>query len=62
MPPMDWEGAAWHWGSGLTHTSPLAPTSPLRGASKGSIQQPPLELGPGEYRVLLCVDVGETKG
>ncbi|KAK2500072.1 hypothetical protein MC885_010472 [Smutsia gigantea] len=32
------------------------------GASKGSIQQPPLELGPGEYRVLLCVDVGETKG
>ncbi|KAI5278121.1 Crossover Junction Endonuclease Mus81 [Manis pentadactyla] len=32
------------------------------GSSKGSIQQPPLELGPGEYRVLLCVDVGETKG
>ncbi|XP_064348186.1 crossover junction endonuclease MUS81 isoform X2 [Camelus dromedarius] len=32
------------------------------GASEGSVQQPPLELGPGEYRVLLCVDVGETKG
>ncbi|XP_058925982.1 crossover junction endonuclease MUS81 isoform X2 [Kogia breviceps] len=32
------------------------------GASEGNIQQPPLELGPGEYRVLLCVDVGETKG
>ncbi|XP_068833347.1 crossover junction endonuclease MUS81 isoform X2 [Capricornis sumatraensis] len=31
-------------------------------ASEGSAQQPPLELGPGEYRVLLCVDVGETKG
>ncbi|XP_044617860.2 crossover junction endonuclease MUS81 [Equus asinus] len=31
-------------------------------ASEGSVQQPPLELGPGEYRVLLCVDVGETKG
>uniref|UniRef100_A0A8C9AFV7 Crossover junction endonuclease MUS81 n=1 Tax=Prolemur simus TaxID=1328070 RepID=A0A8C9AFV7_PROSS len=25
-------------------------------------QQPPLELGPGEYRVLLCVDIGETRG
>ncbi|XP_036785358.2 crossover junction endonuclease MUS81 isoform X5 [Manis pentadactyla] len=35
---------------------------PARGSSKGSIQQPPLELGPGEYRVLLCVDIGETKG
>nr|XP_031546767.1 crossover junction endonuclease MUS81 isoform X5 [Vicugna pacos] len=32
------------------------------GANEGSVQQPPLELGPGEYRVLLCVDVGETKG
>uniref|UniRef100_A0AC11C9Q6 MUS81 structure-specific endonuclease subunit n=2 Tax=Ovis aries TaxID=9940 RepID=A0AC11C9Q6_SHEEP len=32
------------------------------GASEGSAQQPLLELGPGEYRVLLCVDVGETKG
>ncbi|XP_030689425.2 crossover junction endonuclease MUS81 isoform X3 [Globicephala melas] len=32
------------------------------GASEGNVQQPPLELGPGEYRVLLCVDVGETKG
>ncbi|XP_007128261.1 crossover junction endonuclease MUS81 isoform X4 [Physeter macrocephalus] len=32
------------------------------GASEGNLQQPPLELGPGEYRVLLCVDVGETKG
>ncbi|XP_040495367.1 crossover junction endonuclease MUS81 isoform X1 [Ursus maritimus] len=32
------------------------------GASEGSDQQPPLELGPGEYRVLLCVDIGEAKG
>uniref|UniRef100_A0A8C3WLK8 Crossover junction endonuclease MUS81 n=1 Tax=Catagonus wagneri TaxID=51154 RepID=A0A8C3WLK8_9CETA len=32
------------------------------GASKGSNPRPTLELGPGEYRVLLCVDVGETKG
>ncbi|XP_074192796.1 crossover junction endonuclease MUS81 isoform X3 [Rhinolophus sinicus] len=32
------------------------------GASEGSVQQPQLELRPGEYRVLLCVDVGETKG
>ncbi|XP_027974179.1 crossover junction endonuclease MUS81 isoform X4 [Eumetopias jubatus] len=32
------------------------------GASEGSVQQPPLVLGPGEYRVLLCVDVGEAKG
>lgn len=32
------------------------------GASEGSAQQPPLELRPGEYRVLLCVDVGEAKG
>ncbi|XP_006101635.1 crossover junction endonuclease MUS81 isoform X1 [Myotis lucifugus] len=32
------------------------------GASEGSVQQPPLELRPGEYRVLLCVDVGEAKG
>ncbi|XP_054426576.1 crossover junction endonuclease MUS81 isoform X2 [Pteronotus mesoamericanus] len=32
------------------------------GASEGSVQRPPLELRPGEYRVLLCVDVGEAKG
>ncbi|XP_058161136.1 crossover junction endonuclease MUS81 isoform X2 [Dasypus novemcinctus] len=32
------------------------------GASEGEAQQPPLELGPGEYQVLLCVDVGETTG
>ncbi|KAM9220409.1 crossover junction endonuclease MUS81 isoform 2-T2 [Dugong dugon] len=32
------------------------------GASEGGVQQPPLELGPGEYRVLLCVDVSETTG
>lgn len=32
------------------------------GVSEGSVQQPPLELRPGEYRVLLCVDVGEAKG
>ncbi|XP_022363272.1 crossover junction endonuclease MUS81 isoform X2 [Enhydra lutris kenyoni] len=31
------------------------------GASEGSVQQPPLELEPGEYRVLLCVDTGEAK-
>ncbi|XP_055271482.1 crossover junction endonuclease MUS81 isoform X2 [Moschus berezovskii] len=35
---------------------------PASGASERSIQHSPLELGPGEYRVLLCVDVGETKG
>ncbi|XP_048952863.1 crossover junction endonuclease MUS81 isoform X6 [Canis lupus baileyi] len=35
---------------------------PASGASEGSVQQLPLELGPGEYRVLLCVDVGEAKG
>ncbi|XP_029813116.1 crossover junction endonuclease MUS81 isoform X1 [Suricata suricatta] len=32
------------------------------GASEGSAQQLSLELRPGEYRVLLCVDVGEAKG
>lgn len=32
------------------------------GASEGNVQEPQLELRPGEYRVLLCVDVGETKG
>ncbi|XP_053755412.1 crossover junction endonuclease MUS81 isoform X2 [Panthera pardus] len=32
------------------------------GASEGSAQQLSLELGPGEYRVLLCVDIGEAKG
>ncbi|KAM6160638.1 crossover junction endonuclease MUS81 isoform 2-T2 [Erethizon dorsatum] len=32
------------------------------GASETGIQQPPLELGPAEYRVLLCVDIGETRG
>ncbi|XP_004682673.1 PREDICTED: crossover junction endonuclease MUS81 isoform X2 [Condylura cristata] len=30
--------------------------------SEGSTQPPALELGPGEYRVLLCVDIGEAKG
>ncbi|KAG8522612.1 LOW QUALITY PROTEIN: Crossover junction endonuclease MUS81, partial [Galemys pyrenaicus] len=30
-------------------------------ASEGSVQPPALELGPGEYSVLLCVDVGEAK-
>ncbi|KAM8818575.1 crossover junction endonuclease MUS81 [Rhynchonycteris naso] len=29
---------------------------------EGGVQQPSLELRPGEYRVLLCVDVGEAKG
>ncbi|XP_016041736.2 crossover junction endonuclease MUS81 isoform X2 [Erinaceus europaeus] len=32
------------------------------GTESRRLQLPPLELGPGEYRVLLCVDVGETKG
>ncbi|XP_027264401.1 crossover junction endonuclease MUS81 isoform X6 [Cricetulus griseus] len=32
------------------------------GTSEGVVQQPPLELRPGEYRVLLCVDTGETRG
>ncbi|XP_045429711.1 crossover junction endonuclease MUS81 isoform X3 [Pipistrellus kuhlii] len=38
------------------------PASAELGAREGSAQQPPLELRPGEYRVLLCVDVGEAKG
>lgn len=41
-----------------SHTNTPFPS----GASEGSVQQPPLELRPGEYRVLLCVDVGEAKG
>ncbi|XP_069865842.1 crossover junction endonuclease MUS81 [Dipodomys merriami] len=32
------------------------------GTSGGEGQQPLLELRPGEYRVLLCVDTGETRG
>ncbi|XP_007171027.1 crossover junction endonuclease MUS81 isoform X4 [Balaenoptera acutorostrata] len=40
----------------------LRTQQPASGASEGHVQQPPLQLGPGEYRVLLCVDVGETKG
>ncbi|XP_020020461.1 crossover junction endonuclease MUS81 isoform X3 [Castor canadensis] len=32
------------------------------GASEGGVQQLQLELRPGEYRVLLCVDIGETRG
>ncbi|XP_047735359.1 crossover junction endonuclease MUS81 isoform X3 [Prionailurus viverrinus] len=35
---------------------------PASGASEGSAQQLSLELRPGEYRVLLCVDIGEAKG
>nr|KAF6438326.1 MUS81 structure-specific endonuclease subunit [Molossus molossus] len=35
---------------------------PASGASEGRVQQPLLELRPGEYRVVLCVDVGEAKG
>ncbi|XP_008952332.1 crossover junction endonuclease MUS81 isoform X3 [Pan paniscus] len=31
-------------------------------ASEAGVQQQPLELRPGEYRVLLCVDIGETRG
>lgn len=30
--------------------------------TEGGVQQTPLELRPGEYRVLLCVDIGETRG
>ncbi|XP_008062930.1 crossover junction endonuclease MUS81 [Carlito syrichta] len=32
------------------------------GASEGGVQQPTLELQPGEFKVLLCVDIGETRG
>ncbi|GAB1302049.1 Crossover junction endonuclease MUS81 [Apodemus speciosus] len=32
------------------------------GTTEGDVQQRPLELRPGEYRVLLCVDIGETRG
>ncbi|XP_076971790.1 structure-specific endonuclease subunit MUS81 isoform X3 [Tamandua tetradactyla] len=32
------------------------------GAGEAGVQQPLLELGPGEYSLLLCVDVGETTG
>ncbi|KAK7813197.1 hypothetical protein U0070_005102 [Myodes glareolus] len=41
--------------------APAATLSAL-GSSEGGVQQPPLELRPGEYRVLLCVDTGETRG
>uniref|UniRef100_H0XWP5 Crossover junction endonuclease MUS81 n=1 Tax=Otolemur garnettii TaxID=30611 RepID=H0XWP5_OTOGA len=41
-----------------SHTTP----PPTSGNSEGEFQQPSLELGPGEYRVLLCVDIGETRG
>uniref|UniRef100_A0A8C5L327 Crossover junction endonuclease MUS81 n=1 Tax=Jaculus jaculus TaxID=51337 RepID=A0A8C5L327_JACJA len=41
---------------------PQAPLLSHSGASEGDIQQPPLLLEPGEYRVLLCVDIGETRG
>lgn len=53
-------GAAGHWCSGLRHTTTHSP--PRSGASEGSAQQLSLELRPGEYRVLLCVDIGEAKG
>ncbi|XP_021060836.1 crossover junction endonuclease MUS81 [Mus pahari] len=32
------------------------------GTTEGGVQQRALELRPGEYRVLLCVDIGETRG
>uniref|UniRef100_A0A8C6A5C0 Crossover junction endonuclease MUS81 n=1 Tax=Marmota marmota marmota TaxID=9994 RepID=A0A8C6A5C0_MARMA len=32
------------------------------GASEGGVHQPLLELRPREYRVLLCVDISETRG
>ncbi|XP_047374260.1 crossover junction endonuclease MUS81 isoform X4 [Sciurus carolinensis] len=47
--------------SGEESAVPGAASAEL-GASEGGDQQPLLELGPGEYRVLLCVDVGETRG
>ncbi|XP_040605509.1 crossover junction endonuclease MUS81 isoform X1 [Mesocricetus auratus] len=46
---------------GEKSAAPEATLSEL-GTSEGVIQQPPLELRPGEYRVLLCVDTGETRG
>nr|XP_012633580.1 crossover junction endonuclease MUS81 isoform X2 [Microcebus murinus] len=53
-------------GTGPEHhgEEPAAPeaASAQLGASEEEFQQPPLELGPGEYRVLLCVDIGETRG
>lgn len=39
-----------------------ATTLSALGANEGGVQQPPLKLRPGEYRVLLCVDTGETRG
>ncbi|XP_004713745.2 crossover junction endonuclease MUS81 [Echinops telfairi] len=52
-------------GPGPEEPSAVAPALPGAaskelGANEGGVQ--PLELGPGEYRVLLCVDVSETSG
>ncbi|ELW65128.1 Crossover junction endonuclease MUS81 [Tupaia chinensis] len=47
--------------SGEEQAVPGAASAKL-GASEGEVQQPPLELRPGEYKVLLCVDIGETRG
>ncbi|XP_021494082.1 crossover junction endonuclease MUS81 isoform X2 [Meriones unguiculatus] len=41
---------------------PEAALSELGGTSEEAVQQQPLELRPGEYKVLLCVDIGETRG
>ncbi|XP_043826618.1 crossover junction endonuclease MUS81 isoform X4 [Dromiciops gliroides] len=32
------------------------------GSTRTQASEPPLELGPGQYRILLCVDVSETTG
>ncbi|XP_063083612.1 crossover junction endonuclease MUS81 isoform X2 [Cavia porcellus] len=48
----------------LPGEKPALPEAALAepGASEVGVQQPLLELGPAEYRVLLCVDIGETRG
>ncbi|XP_075401493.1 structure-specific endonuclease subunit MUS81 [Tenrec ecaudatus] len=55
-------------GPGPEEPSAVAPALPGAastielGANEGGVQPQPLELGPGEYRVVLCVDVSETSG
>ncbi|XP_009183877.1 crossover junction endonuclease MUS81 isoform X4 [Papio anubis] len=46
----------------LLHRNLVLRTHQPASASEAGVQQPPLELRPGEYRVLLCVDIGETRG
>ncbi|KAM4847415.1 structure-specific endonuclease subunit MUS81 isoform X3 [Urocitellus parryii] len=47
--------------SGEESAVPGAASAEL-GASEGGVHQPLLELRPREYRVLLCVDISETRG